>query len=91
MRLCLTPLLLFPLVAGKPEPCLPSGDERPINEALQRGGVGATVSLCPGSVHHLYAPIRFNAPRQTLTTSGQVGGHDRAMIIVQGDDQAVAI
>ncbi|CAK9781012.1 hypothetical protein CC85DRAFT_269460 [Cutaneotrichosporon oleaginosum] len=90
MRLHLAPLLLLPLAAGKSE-CLPSGDERPINEALSRGGAGATVTLCPGSVHHLYAPIHFTAPRQTLTTSGQVVGHDRAMIIVQGEEQSVAI
>lgn len=90
MRLRLAPLLLLPLAAGKPE-CLPSGDERPINEALARGGAGAKVALCPGSVHHLYAPIRFTAPKQTLTTAGRAIGHDRAMIIVQGDEQSVAI
>lgn len=58
---------------------------------LTTGGEGATVSLCPGSVHHLQAPIRFTAPLQTLTTHGDAVGHDRAMIIVEGEDQSVAI
>ncbi|BEJ14967.1 hypothetical protein CspHIS471_0407340 [Cutaneotrichosporon sp. HIS471] len=92
MRLGLEPLLLLPLVLAAVKPkCLPSGDERPINAALSRGGAGASVSLCPGSVHTLYEPIRFTAARQTLTTAGKVSGDDRAMLIVGGEQQAVAI
>ncbi|GMK53839.1 hypothetical protein CspeluHIS016_0104250 [Cutaneotrichosporon spelunceum] len=74
----------FAAAVANPE-CLPSGDERPINDALSRGGAGATVTLCSGSVHTLYAPIRFTDLQPTLTTAGKAVGDDRAMLIVQGD------
>lgn len=98
--------MLLPLVAAV-VPCIPSGNEVPINKALQQreqlssseltvaGGRGAVVELCPGSVHRLQEPIRFTAPRQTLTTSlvngEEVEAHSRAMIIVEGEEQATAI
>ncbi|TXT13540.1 hypothetical protein VHUM_00907 [Vanrija humicola] len=73
-------------------PCLPSGDETAINQALSAGGKGTTVSLCPGSVHRLQAPVVFTAPQQTLNTAGGLKeGRDRAMLVVEGKDQAVAI
>ncbi|KAL1412889.1 hypothetical protein Q8F55_000638 [Vanrija albida] len=72
--------------------CLPSGDETAINQALSAGGRGTTVSLCPGSVHRLQAPVVFTAPQQTLNTAGGLkDGRDRAMLVVEGKDQAVAI
>jgi hypothetical protein len=55
------------------------------------GGKGAVVSLCAGSVHRLYSPVVYTAPRQTLTTEGNVKGRERAMLIVEGQDQAIAI
>jgi len=36
-------------------------------------------------------PITFTKARQTLTTEGNPKGRDRAMLIVEGENQAVAI
>ncbi|KAL7423122.1 hypothetical protein Q5752_002421 [Cryptotrichosporon argae] len=91
MRLDLL-LFVLPLVAAaKSAKCLPSGDEKAINRELLKGGLGKVVNLCPGSVHRLQAPIVFTAPRQTLTTAGNVKGRERAMIIVEGEEQSIAI
>ena len=49
------------------------------------------VSLCPGSVHNLKSAIIFTAARQTLTTEGNPKGRERAMLIVEGAEQSVAI
>lgn len=49
------------------------------------------MTLCQGSTHRLKNPIMFTAPRQTLTTEGDPKGRERAMLIVEGEDQAVAI
>ncbi|WVQ82978.1 hypothetical protein IAT38_005116 [Cryptococcus sp. DSM 104549] len=86
-------LLFLPLIsaATTPRKCLLSGTEKPINEAFALGGEGTTVALCPGSVHRLNASIAFTAPRQTLTTMGNPKNRDRALLIVEGADQAVAI
>ena len=94
-------------------PCLQSGDETEINQALAKGvvslrflagilveyrteanavgGEGAVVSLCPGSVHRLNSTILFTAPRQTLTTLGDPAGLDRALLLIEGPDQATAV
>ncbi|KAI9631985.1 pectin lyase fold/virulence factor [Dioszegia hungarica] len=91
-------MLLYALIAGLlpaalavTTPCLPSGDETAINSALTKGGKGATVTLCPGSVHRLNSTIYFTAPRQTLTTEGNPTGRDRALLVVEGPDQATAV
>ncbi|EIW73699.1 hypothetical protein TREMEDRAFT_24408 [Tremella mesenterica DSM 1558] len=93
--LCLFFLPITSAAVGKPLPrpprCLPSGDEKPINDAFSKGGKGTTVLLCPGSVHRLRNPVVFTAPRQTLTTEGDPAGRERAMLIVEGEDQATAI
>ncbi|WOO77376.1 uncharacterized protein LOC62_01G000959 [Vanrija pseudolonga] len=98
MRLSLFLLALLPsaVAVGRSSkhdrPCLASGDETAINQALSAGGKGTTVSLCPGSVHRLQAPVVFTAPQQTLNTAGGLKeGRDRAMLVVEGKDQAVAI
>lgn len=96
--------LLLPLIYATKTPCIPSGDETAINTALARGecsggrtsidapgGKGAVVSLCPGSVHRLNSTIFFTAPRQTLTTEGNPTGRDRALLVVEGKDQAIAV
>ncbi|KAK4689550.1 hypothetical protein P7C73_g574, partial [Tremellales sp. Uapishka_1] len=88
-------LLLSPVIAAaaKPKvvPCIESGDETRINALFEEGGKGTLVALCPGSVHRLQAPIIFTAPQQTLTTEGNVKGRERAMLIVEGAEQATAI
>lgn len=86
------PLLEVVHAAAKPTVrCLHSGTERQINEAFHRGGKGAVVTLCQGSVHRLNESIAFTAPRQTLTTEGDPKGRERAMIIVEGEKTATAI
>jgi hypothetical protein len=86
--------LLPPFVLGAartPTRCLHSGSEREINQAFAKGGKGATVTLCPGSVHRLNDSIAFTANRQTLTTEGDPKGRERAMLIVEGEKLATAI
>jgi hypothetical protein len=84
-------LALLPITLAKNSRCLHSGSERQINEAFAKGGKGAVVTLCPGSVHRLNASIAFTAGRQTLTTEGDPKGRDRAMLIVEGENLATAI
>jgi hypothetical protein len=84
-------LALLPLTLGKLSRCLHSGSERQINEAFAKGGKGAVVSLCQGSVHRLNQSIAFTAGRQTLTTEGEPKGRERAMLIVEGENLATAI
>lgn len=96
-------LFLFALLAPAwAAACLESGDETAINALFERGelpllawltagGRGTTVALCPGSVHRLQAPIVFTAPGQTLTTLGQPEDHDRALLLVTGETQSVAV
>jgi hypothetical protein len=55
------------------------------------GGKGATVALCPGSVHKLNSTIVFTAQRQTLMTLGEPLGRDRALLVVEGENQATAV
>lgn len=90
--LAILPLpLALAAAARSPSKCLHSGTERQINEAFQKGGKGAIVSLCPGSVHRLNESIAMTAGRQTLTTEGDPKGRERAMIIVEGANLASAI
>jgi hypothetical protein len=85
-------LALLPVILAKSQQrCLHSGSERQINEALAKGGKGAVVTLCSGSVHRLNASVAFTAGRQTLTTEGDPKGRERAMLIVEGESLATAI
>jgi len=58
---------------------------------LMAGGKLAVVTLCQGSTHRLKNPILFDSPRQTLSTEGNPKGRERALLVVEGKDQAVAI
>lgn len=55
------------------------------------GGLGTTVALCPGSVHRLRAPIELVASGQTLTTLGEPRGWRRALVVVEGGEQSMAV
>ena len=55
------------------------------------GGKGAIVTLCQGSTHRIHSPIMFTTSRQTLTTEGNPKDRERAMLVVEGEDQAVAV
>lgn len=84
-------VLVGDLASAATSKCLPSGTDVEINDALRKGGAHTTVSLCPGSVHNLYNPIKFVAASQTLTTEGDRKDHLRALLIVRGENQATAI
>ncbi|WWD18457.1 hypothetical protein CI109_102909 [Kwoniella shandongensis] len=89
-------LLLLPVISAAVKnptttKCLPSGNEKPINEAFRTGGTGTTVTLCPGSVHRLNSSIVFTSERQTITTEGNPKGRERALLIVEGANVATAI
>ncbi|ORY28451.1 pectin lyase fold/virulence factor [Naematelia encephala] len=89
--ICLLPLISAAAGPLRVSKCLPSGTEKEINAAFAKGGKSATVTLCPGSVHRLNATIFFTASRQTLTTEGDPKDRNRALLIVEGKDQAIAI
>ncbi|WWC70769.1 uncharacterized protein I206_104720 [Kwoniella pini CBS 10737] len=92
--LILLPILTSAQVDKKPQSirnCLSSGNEEPINQAFKKGGQGTTVTLCSGSVHRLNSSILFTAEKQILTTENDEKGLNRALLIVEGVDQAAAI
>ncbi len=55
------------------------------------GGADTNVQLCPGSMHRLQSPIFFTASGQVLTTEGDPTDRMRAMILVEGETQSVAV
>lgn len=55
-----------------------------LNRALQDGGPGYTLRLCPDEEYILQAPILFAHPDQEISTSGYPRGNERAMLIVGG-------
>lgn len=79
--------LIFPLatLAGlSAAACLPSGDATTVNTALQSGGAGAIVQLCPGAVISVTtAGIAFTAENQELSTQGYPTDSTRATVIIE--------
>ncbi|KAG8966672.1 hypothetical protein FRC03_011507 [Tulasnella sp. 419] len=71
--------------------CLKSGTEVSINEALENGGPGAKVALCQGAIFRLNNSIVFRHEEQELFTEGFPEGDRRAMLLVEGEDLAMAI
>jgi hypothetical protein len=59
--------------------------------AYRAGGSDTTVELCPGSIHRIQSPILMTASKQVLTTEGDPKDRMRAMILVEGENQAMAI
>ncbi|KAM7218718.1 hypothetical protein V8F06_005872 [Rhypophila decipiens] len=62
--------------------CIASGDAHTINSALQRGGSGAVVQLCPSSVFTISETIQFTAPNQELSTQGYPTDGTRAKVVI---------
>lgn len=86
-------LLLFHLAALSAADCLPSGNAAAVNTALQSGGAGAIVQLCPGAVISVTtAGISFTAENQELSTQGYPTDSTRATVIIEpGSSIASAI
>ena len=55
------------------------------------GGRGTQVALCPRSLFRLQSPILFTAEDQALYTEGYPTDESRAMLIVEGQNQSMAI
>lgn len=74
---------------------------RVLIDALGVGGEGEVVRLCPGSVHRMQEPVVMTARGQVLETRGGGEGQGRgegngeewgrALLLVEGDEQSMAI
>lgn len=58
---------------------------------LGSGGRGTQVALCPRSMFRLQSPILFTAEDQAIYTEGYPTDDSRAMLIVEGQNQSMAI
>lgn len=78
------PLILSNLAALSAAACLPSGDATTVNAALQSGGTGAVVQLCPGAIISVNSVgITFTAANQEVSTQGYPTDSTRATVIIQ--------
>ena len=68
-----------------------SGQEVVINNLLSMGGMGTVVSLCPNTVFNLTYPIDFTAADQEISTAAYPTDPSRAMFVVTGAAQSMAI
>ena len=73
----------------KKHDCIPSGNQRAINKALQ--GRFAEAVLCQGSEFNLTEPIRFTSSHQRLYTEGKPSDERRATIRVSDSSVVSAI
>lgn len=55
-----------------------------LNKALQDGGAGYTLHLCPNQRYLIQEPIKFTQPNQEISTLGYPTGDERAMLVVAG-------
>ncbi|ROV95286.1 hypothetical protein VPNG_08944 [Cytospora leucostoma] len=80
----LTIVSLVSLAAIAAADCIPSGPASTVNSALQAGGAGAVVQLCPGAVINITdAEITFTAENQELSTEGYPEDSTRATVIIE--------
>ncbi|MFQ5516767.1 MAG: right-handed parallel beta-helix repeat-containing protein, partial [Acidimicrobiia bacterium] len=79
-----------PTAVEEPQiPCIPSGDDRSIQQALD--GEGAQAVLCPDAVFELGDTIRLTADNQQIYTQGLPTDGTRALLRVAGDAVATAV
>jgi hypothetical protein len=79
-------LALLPLAAA----CVPnSTTQAALQSALQSGGAGFVLSLCPGQVYDLTSSLNYTAPRQEISTAGYPVDGTRAVLRVVGGMCAV--
>jgi hypothetical protein len=69
--------------------CISSGDETTINNALQSGGQGALVQLCPNAVILVHNTVTFTAANQELSTQGYPTDGTRGIIRLQTTDPSI--
>ncbi|KAH0525750.1 hypothetical protein TsFJ059_009169 [Trichoderma semiorbis] len=62
--------------------CISSGNQATIQNALQSGGNGAVVQLCPGAVIQITDQISFTADNQEISTQGYPTDSSRGTIQV---------
>jgi len=71
-----------------PEDCQPADPADNVadrlNEALENGGRGYVLRLCPGARYLLQKPVRFSHPEQEISTVGYPTGDERATLVVSG-------
>ncbi len=72
-----------------PEPCIPSGDQSGIQNALNAAGSKAV--LCEGAMFELSDTIYFTADSQQIYTRGFPTDDSRALLRVVGKDVAIAV
>lgn len=64
--------------------CIPSGPASTVNSALQAGGAGAVIQLCPSAIINITdAEITFTAEDQELSTEGYPEDSTRATVIIE--------
>lgn len=79
------PLIIFITItaATAAADCIPSGPASTVNTALQAGGAGTTVQLCPSAVIDVTdAGITFTAEDQELSTQGYPDDPTRATVLI---------
>ncbi|KAL1408181.1 hypothetical protein Q8F55_004986 [Vanrija albida] len=85
----LTALALLP-AAPTPATCVPNTTSpAALQAALDTGGAGFVLSLCPGEVYALTAPLQFAAPAQEISTAGYPLAGGRAVLRVVAGTTAV--
>ncbi|KAJ3550807.1 hypothetical protein NMY22_g225 [Coprinellus aureogranulatus] len=77
-----------PAVERRADECEPADPANTVtdrlNKALQDGGAGYTLRLCPSQRYLIQAPIKFTQPNQEISTAGYPTGDERAMLVVSG-------
>ena len=76
----LSGIALLGLAAASP--CISSGDETTINNALSAGGTGVILQLCPNTTLTIYNTITFTADNQEISTEGYPTDNSRATILL---------
>lgn len=84
-----TPTVETPSPTPTTEACIPSGDQRAIQSALQ--GAGSAAVLCQGAIFELYDTIYFTAEDQKIYTQGFPTDDRRALLRVRGEQVESAI
>ncbi len=70
--------------------CISDGDETTLNAALQAGGQGAVVQICPNSVITVHNQVKYTADDQEISTHGYPTDNSRAIIILEATDPTIS-
>lgn len=78
-------LIALSLAATAQAACVPNTTSQAvIQQTLQKGGPGYTLSLCPEQVYSLSGPLKFTAANQEISTEGYPTDESRATLLVKG-------